>query len=354
MVYQALAKGDMVKVSPEEISVLEAQAPDKFGDYELVVDEIDPDNEPATPIEADVILTVRGKGFSEDTIVTVDGSSVPTTLIDKNTLQAIAYAHADFADDPIPTGEYAVLAQDDDAEITSDPEEAPTFVIGDSHRPGIVSTNPADGDTNIGADIFPRVTFSEAMNTSTLNVACVLVDADGNGVPLSEVTYSAGNTVASLHPASNLTLGATYKVRVLTGARDTSGNRLAEQFEMANGFTVVPPDTIPPTVVSTNPANGAGSVDVETSIAVTFSEAMDTTSFTEGVLSLRDSGGDPVSLSGLGIVWSEGDTVATISPTSPLDAGATYKIRVTTGAKDANGNALAEQFEQGGGFSTAS
>jgi hypothetical protein len=120
-------------------------------------------------------------------------------------------------------------------------------------------------------------------------------------------------------------------------------------------------DNTPPTVSSTTPANGATGVALSSTIAVTFSKAMNTSTVTAQTAAGACSGSVQVSLDNFSTciamtsaapTFSGGNTVATFTPATALTASTTYKIRVTTAVQDAAGNAMAAQFETATGFTT--
>ena len=98
------------------------------------------------------------------------------------------------------------------------------------------------------------------------------------------------------------------------------------------------PDVIPPTVISTDPANNATGVALNKIITATFSEAMDQSTITTGTFTLQQ-GATPVS----GTVSYTG-TTATFTPVSNLAASTLFTATMTTGAKDLAGNALASNY----------
>jgi hypothetical protein len=114
-------------------------------------------------------------------------------------------------------------------------------------------------------------------------------------------------------------------------------------------------------VVSTTPANAATGVVVSGLLpTITFSEAMNPFTFdaTEGggapvdtITITPEDGGTTPEISG--IVFSVGNTVASIFTDSAFSAGKRYKLRVSTAAHDANGNPLAVAYAQATGFTTA-
>ncbi|MGH8610626.1 MAG: DUF4082 domain-containing protein [Gammaproteobacteria bacterium] len=102
-----------------------------------------------------------------------------------------------------------------------------------------------------------------------------------------------------------------------------------------------PPDTTPPTVTSTTPANGATGVNPGTTVTATFSEAMNATTVSTSTFELRDSASALVPAT---VTYSA--NTATLTPSSALVNGVTYTATVKGGAtdprvKDVAGNALA-------------
>ena len=118
-----------------------------------------------------------------------------------------------------------------------------------------------------------------------------------------------------------------------TAVKDLAGNALAANF--AWGFTTgVAPDTNPPTVSSTVPANAATGVAISGNIAATFSEAMAPLTISTVTFTLHQ-GSTVVT----GAVSYAGVT-ATFNPNSDLAPSTNYTATITTGAKDLAGNAL--------------
>ena len=107
------------------------------------------------------------------------------------------------------------------------------------------------------------------------------------------------------------------------------------------------PDTTPPTVISTNPVNGATDVAINSAITATFSERMDastitTDTFTVSVGSNKIDG--TISYNGT-IATYNGTTAtfngmaATFTPSKNLLSSTTYTVEITTDVKDLAGNA---------------
>jgi Ice-binding-like/Bacterial Ig-like domain len=95
------------------------------------------------------------------------------------------------------------------------------------------------------------------------------------------------------------------------------------------------PDTVAPTVSSTNPPNGATGVAV---ITASFSEAMTASTITTATFTLTGPGATPVAGT---VLYAASTNIARFSPTSALTPSTAYTATITSGAKDVAGNALA-------------
>ncbi|MGE5240659.1 MAG: Ig-like domain-containing protein [Bacteroidota bacterium] len=98
------------------------------------------------------------------------------------------------------------------------------------------------------------------------------------------------------------------------------------------------PDTTPPTVSVTNPADGATGVFVDGSISITFSETMDPATVNPATFMLEDANHTPVLTS-----VNYAGNIVTFTPINPqpLAHSTVYTATITTGAKDLAGNAIA-------------
>ena len=121
-------------------------------------------------------------------------------------------------------------------------------------------------------------------------------------------------------------------------------------------------DTTAPTVSSiSTTADNQSSVSITDNITVTFSEAMDTTYVTTNTDNTSCSGTLRVSSDNFSNCVqmasspssSNSNMTWTLDPYDNLTAGDTYTIRVTTGVKDAAGNAMSSQYETGSAFTTS-
>lgn len=202
--------------------------------------------------------------------------------------------------------------------------------------PTVSSTSPANGALGVPLNTKLTATFSEAMNPLTITSATFTVTGPGTSPVSGSVSY-VGNT-ATFSPSSPLASNTTFTAMITTGAKDLAGNALANNYIWAF-ITGVAPDTTAPMVTSTTPVNGALSVQVNSKLTATFSEAMDPSSITTGTFVVTGPGTTPV----VGSVSYLGFT-ATFTPGSNLAANTTFTGTITTGAKDLAGNALATNY----------
>ncbi len=125
-----------------------------------------------------------------------------------------------------------------------------SFVI-DTTAPTVSSFSPTDNQSSVAITDNITVTFSEAMDntsvtTNTDNTSCygtlgVSSDNFSSCVRMSsEPVSSNSNMTFTLDPYDNLSYSTTYKTRVTTGVKDTAGNALSSQYETSSGFTTTP------------------------------------------------------------------------------------------------------------------
>jgi hypothetical protein len=210
--------------------------------------------------------------------------------------------------------------------------------------PGVSSISPSG--TGVAVNSTVTVTFNRAMNASTINSSTITLTANGSPVAAS-ITYNAGTNTATLTPAAPLSNATTYTVTVTTGVQGS--NNVALPSQVASTFTTIAaPDTTPPGISSSNPANGATNFNVRSPISVTFSEAMDPATITTSTFSLTGVCGR--------VSYDAGTRTATFQP-STTDTNGTrdtliannfdYTARVSGSVKDLAGNAMGSDVNIG-------
>lgn len=151
----------------------------------------------------------------------------------------------------------------------SDSSETSGLYTIDTTAPTVASTSPANNANNVATGATISVTFSEAMNPSTVKAltgttTCtvgsptILVSTDAGFstcIPMTSATpTTSDNLTFTMTPSSALSTATTYYIRVTTGVQDTVGNALAAQFQTANGFTTALAPAL--TINSFTPASG--------------------------------------------------------------------------------------------------
>ena len=209
-----------------------------------------------------------------------------------------------------------------------------TGVLLDAIRPTVIATDPTNGALSVPLNKVITATFSEDMDLSSINNTSFLVKNGSTNVP-GTVTYSG--RVASFVPTSNLANNTLYTGTITTVAKDMVGNTLATDYSWT--FTTLPlGDFIKPTVLSTDPSNGATGVSLNKVITATFSENMDPSLISNTSFLVKNgSTVIPGSVSYTGVV-------ATFVPTSSLAENTLYTGTITTAAKDVAGNTIASNY----------
>ena len=113
----------------------------------------------------------------------------------------------------------------------------------------VSSISPTENQSGVSISDNILVTFSETMNTTTVttntsDTSCsgtlqVSSDSFSTCVKMSS-SPSVSNSYKTFTVSSsdNLSYSTTYKIRVTTGVKDTSGNTLSSQYETSSGFTI--------------------------------------------------------------------------------------------------------------------
>ncbi|MEQ9366397.1 MAG: Ig-like domain-containing protein [Leptospirales bacterium] len=208
------------------------------------------------------------------------------------------------------------------------------FVGADQQRPRFVTSNPANGATGVAAGTNVTVTFSEAVDFSSLSDGITISPS-----VLFTFTQSTDRTQATLVPASPLTPG-TYTVSVTSGIKDLSGNTLQNETTFA---FVVGTDFIQPAVTAVTtggPAlvNGVNTngVDRTLPLVIQFSEAMDQAA-TESAIGISPFVANVKT-------WNVASDQLTLTFSPSLNSETNYTLSVDATARDTAGNALNQSY----------
>ena len=197
--------------------------------------------------------------------------------------------------------------------------------------PAVASTTPAADATGVALAATLSVTFSEAVTTTTpwFSIQCATSGSHTASVAGGPVTYTLTPS-----PAFAANESCTWTI-LANGISDNDGTLDHPLADTAIAFTTLDPATTPPTIVSTQPANGATSVAIASDIRATFSEAVTTTN-----AFALDCSATPIALDETG-----SGATRTLTPATVLPAGGTCTFTITaTGVHDADSIAMAADY----------
>ena len=118
----------------------------------------------------------------------------------------------------------------------------------DTTAPTVSSTYPTDNQSGVSVTDNVSVTFSEAIDTTSVTTNTSNTTCSGS-FQLSSDNFSGCVQISSspsssnsdktfvIDPSDNLSHATTYKIRVTTGVKDSSGNTLSSQYLSSSGFT---------------------------------------------------------------------------------------------------------------------
>ena len=147
------------------------------------------------------------------------------------------------------------------------------FTFTTDAAPSVASTLPANGATNVGPTADVSITFSESVHVT--GTAFTLECPVGSPVAFTNTTPSPATTFV-LDPTAPLPSGTSCTVGVVA-SQVTDADANDPPTTMAADYSFAFTTDAAPTVTSTMPSNGAASVGSDTSISITFSEAVNAT-----------------------------------------------------------------------------
>ena len=211
--------------------------------------------------------------------------------------------------------------------------------LADTTRPTVVSTSPVAGATGVAVNAALVATFSEAMDSASVNVGTITLKDNLNNPIAASVSYDALTLRGRLTPSSLLNYSTNYTATLTTGVRDAAGNALVMPYVFT--FTTgANPDTTPPVIQSVSPAAGSTCASTSSALTVTFGEDMDPATVNASTFRLTGPGSTAVS----GVVAYLNRT-ASFSPDTALAPVSAYTAALTTGMTDLAGNALAAPYQ---------
>lgn len=211
--------------------------------------------------------------------------------------------------------------------------EAVSETFSASNACAVLATVPASGATAVPADQHIIIRFRDAMDASSITTDTVaLRDASYDAVA-GTVAYDSETFEAVFTPAAGLGALTAYTLSVGTSVKNAAGSYLASAYTAS--FTTAA-DSAGPGIAYASPPDKSDDAPANALVCVGFDEAMDSASLTADTFGVAASGS---AVPGT-ITYDTPSNTACFTPTSGLSAGSQYTATVTTGAKDASGNAM--------------
>jgi hypothetical protein len=203
--------------------------------------------------------------------------------------------------------------------------------------PTVISTVPVNGAVNVPINQALSATFNEAMSSASIDTTTFTLKATTSGTAVTgTVNYVTAGSTATFTPTSNLAPTTEYTATITTGAEDLAGTGLATNY-VWTFTTAALPIAVPPTVISTIPADLATGVPLNQIVSATFSEPMNPATINSTTFTLTGPGATAVSGQ---VVYAAVGNSLTFTPTTNLAASTTFTATITTGAQDLAGTAL--------------
>jgi hypothetical protein len=211
--------------------------------------------------------------------------------------------------------------------------------------PTVTAVAPLNNATGVGLNAKVTAAFDQAMNPHTINTSTFTLTELGFITVSGAVTYDTLNNIATFSPTQNLKAKTIYTATITTGATDLASTELASNF-VWTFKTGAAPDLTPPTVILTNPVNGATGVPVNQIITATFSKPMNSATITFANFNLQegltfDSGGPEIPGT---VTYAAVGNMAIFTPTGDLSAGTTYNAHIWARVTDLEGNQMAAGY----------
>ena len=172
---------------------------------------------PGLPVQiiGDNLTGITALTFSGTGVTVINFSAVSETLINAN----------------ISVDNIAALGNRD-VTITA-PGGADTlhngFTVIDGQPPSVLSTSPVNNEVDIAIDTSITVTFSEFMQSSSINPVNFILFKES--IPITgTVNYSNDSKTAAFTPSLNLEYSASYTVTLTPGITDLAGNPLEDNY----------------------------------------------------------------------------------------------------------------------------
>ncbi len=281
-------------------------------------------NTPTNQSSSDIFVEGLTGGLSDS--VTIEGGLTPVTVNQNGSgSQTVS---VDLIPNQINTLSITqnVGGQDSPAAIVT--------ITQDNVAPTVTAVIPTDGSTNVDPSTYVLLTFSEPLNSSSVDTSTIRLRRGGTTIT-GTVTLGSNEYQVTFLPNSDLRANQDHTITVLGGASgvtDLAGNVLSTDFvsTFRTGGNGV--DDEPPYVVSSSPSNNATLVPPSISPSMAVNEPLDSSSVTlsNACLIFLNPSVTLVSINGP-TLSADGKTI-TFDPTSDLSFNTEYWMVLENGS----------------------
>ena len=205
-----------------------------------------------------------------------------------------------------------------------------SFTTGSTLQPRVTATSPINNDTNVVLNKVVSASFNMPMNPLTINASTFTLKQGATAVA-GVITYAGNN--AFFTPNSNLTANMIYTATITTGALNTAGNPISNNYVW--NFTTG--TSIAPKVISTSPTSNENGVLLNKVITATFDMAMNPLTIPASFTLKQGTNAVAGNVTYLG-------NTASFTPNNPLLENTLYTATISTAAKNVAGIALANDY----------
>lgn len=219
------------------------------------------------------------------------------------------------------------------------PRSAPvTVTTQDATPPRVIQNFPANGAGPLPVEnILVGLVFSEAMDSASINASTFTLKVAPTGEPIpGAILYRSSAGAAEFRANRAMPPATTIQVTATTAMKDVNGVPMSAPFS----FIFTTTENTPPTILSTDPPNGATGVALGTPVKIRFSERMNVNSLGTRVFDITPQVGEGL----MGGIGSSYDTLTNVQTLSfVMKSLHTYQVIVgwSFPATDLAGNRLA-------------
>ena len=205
-------------------------------------------------------------------------------------------------------------------------------VIGQGNAPAVTARAPAADAVGAAPNTPVQATFTRPLDPLSATSASFTLSAVGGSPVAATVDYDPGTQRATLTPSAPLAPSTTYTATLTTAISAIDGVSLAEPVTWS--FTTSAASSIPPTVVSTSPGDGALRSSV---VTARFSRDLDAGTVSGSTFSLRRPDGSVVPAQ---VSYDAATSTARLVPAAQLAPTTSYTARLDGSIQAVDGTPL--------------